>query len=164
MPRQYDRGESKNDQTCEPKFEPPSPRSGFVQHSAGTQRWRQRRLRRSVFAAAFGLAEVIGGVAQLLAVRRHTIMARQGDTLQKQQRRVAYLLGGLALALWVFAIFGPVPDKWLVKYNKEVVVVLPKTDPRFHDEDLKSRLFAGGAGVVFALFAVLCYQTSRKEL
>jgi hypothetical protein len=89
-------------------------------------------------------------------------MAKQDDTVQKQQRRVAFLLGGLALALWTFAIFGPVPDKFIVKYDKQAVATLPKIDPRFHDEDLKSRLFAGGAGVVFALFGVLCYQTSRK--
>ena len=37
--------------------------------SSLTQRWSQRRLRRSVFAAGFWLAEVTGGVAQLLVVR-----------------------------------------------------------------------------------------------
>ena len=36
-----------------------------------TQRWSQRRLRLAVFASGFRLAEVAGGVAQLLVVRRH---------------------------------------------------------------------------------------------
>ena len=34
-----------------------------------THHWSQRRLRRSVFASDFGLAEVTGGVAQFLVVR-----------------------------------------------------------------------------------------------
>ena len=38
-----------------------------------THHWSQRRLRRSVFAAGFGLAEVTGGVAQFLVVRHHYI-------------------------------------------------------------------------------------------
>ena len=41
-----------------------------------TQRWSQRRLRRSVSAADFRLADVSGGVAQLLSVRLIEIFMR----------------------------------------------------------------------------------------
>ena len=38
-----------------------------------TQRWSQRRLRLAVIASDFGLADVTGGVAQLLSVRPHRV-------------------------------------------------------------------------------------------
>ena len=39
-----------------------------------THHWSQRRLRRSVCAAVFGLAGVTGGVAQFLVVRPHHML------------------------------------------------------------------------------------------
>ena len=71
-----------------------------AQRLSSTQRWSQRRLRRSVFAADFGLADVPGGVAQLLVVRA-ALMSDTGAASSKSQINV-----GRIIALTVIAAFG----------------------------------------------------------
>ena len=76
-----------------------------------TQRWSQRRLRRSVFAAGFGLAGVTGGVAQLLVVRSRDVMnfiPKSYDGWRKFYYLIfrAYVLLALPLVLLVHSQYG----------------------------------------------------------
>jgi len=89
-------------------------------------------------------------------------MTKQTDT-QKQLRRGAILLGIVAMLLWSLAILMPTPKQITQKFNGHIVAVIPNTDPRFPHEVLKMRLFIGGCGVVFGLFALLCRETYRKQ-
>ena len=59
---------------------------------------------------------------------------------QKQLRMGVYLFIGVALLLWIAAVFMPTPDQLTESHNGHVVAVIQNTDPRFpHEMMLFSR-------------------------
>ena len=81
---------------------------------------------------------------------------------QKQLRMGVYLFFGVALLLWIASVFMPTPDQLTESHNGHVVAVIQNTDPRFPHEMMLFRLDIAFFGVIFALFAGLCYWLSRR--